>query len=305
MFWLAGILVFLAGWASQRGSSCAVAAVEELIAKRRVGRFLGFVFCAALAFTIYNIARLAGVPVTMRFEGSQFDLHVLWAGAFFGLGAWINGRCAMGTLARLCSGEAARFGTIAGFLGGAFLAAKLGMRPPLAMMVSVLEQIAPALALSAGAAAAIILARLTRAQSTPIAGHWPPVRSMSVIGLASGLLLLVEPGWPYTGVLVHLGRMEMVPRPALVFVLLCFAGGISGALVSRTFSLDRGTGKAWSMCIGGGMLMGVGATLLPGGNDRMLLVGLPLLLPNLVGAYLAMLATLMLLFAARLQLVRS
>ena len=34
--------------------------------------------------------------------------------------------------------------------------------------------------------------------------------------------------------------------------------------------------------------MGTGAVLVPGGNDAMLLVGVPLLLPNLLAAYVAM-----------------
>ena len=39
-------------------------------------------------------------------------------------------------------------------------------------------------------------------------------------------------------------------------------------------------------------IMRVGAVLVPGGNDAMLLVGLPLLLPNLLAAYASMSLTL-------------
>ncbi len=292
-------LVFMAGWASQRGSTCAVSAVEELVIDRRAGRLAGFLLCAALAFTLYALARASGIPVTMRVPGAPVSATGMMAGAAFGLGAWINGRCAMGTVARLCSGDCARAGTIGGFLAGAFLAARAGLLPQMGMIESVEAQIDPALAAGLGVALTLALVWLTLQTSKERPGEWSPARAMLVIGTISGVLLLIARGWPYTGVLVRLASGQPVAMHAALLIGTFLIGAITAALTSGNFSATRGTPGDWLRSICGGALMGFAATILPGGNDTMLVTGLPLLLPHLVSAYLTMLLALALLIIAR------
>ncbi len=286
---IAALLVFVAGWASQRGSTCAVAAVEELVNTRRAGRLTGFLFCAVLAFTVYSAARVAGVPVTMRVPGSALSAQSMVAGALFGLGARVNGRCAMGTMARLCSGELARVGTIAGFLLGACLIIRVGWHPRMGMIESVEAKLNPLAALLLGLGVAGGLGLATTRTTLKVVGEWSPLHAMFIIGLASGVLLLLARGWPYTGVLIRLAEGQMLMNGATLLLALFVTGAATAAVASRSFALVTGNSVAWAKSLGGGVLMGMAAALLPGGNDTMLLVGLPLLLPHLVAAYVVML----------------
>jgi hypothetical protein len=62
-------------------------------------------------------------------------------------------------------------------------------------------------------------------------------------------------------------------------------------MMAGNFHLRLGNARQWARAGGGGLLMGDGATLVPGGNDAMLFTGVPLLLPNLLIAYAAFAAT--------------
>lgn len=291
--WLAGILIVLAGWATQRGSTCAVAAVESLLLRRDASRLAGFALAAALAFVLFNAARLAGVPVTMRFEGRAVDGHALLGGLVFGVGAWLNGRCAMGTIARLCSGELTRIGTLLGFFVGAALVAQLSLPGQRGMMTSVIAQLLPGTGLVLGLGLALLFGWAVCRFAVPSDDRkeWSPIRTMAQIGLVSGLLLVIAPGWPYTNVLINIAAGKAVMAPALVSFGLLLLGAISAAVASRSFAFETGNVSSWSKSAIGGVFMGAGAATLPGGNDTMLLVGLPLLLPHLLVAYAAMLLT--------------
>ena len=218
-------------------------------------------------------------------------------GVIFGLGSWLNGRCAFGTIARLGSGELARLGTIGGFLVGAWAMLRGGMAPARPAIASPLAGLAPAAHLAAATAFAIglglWLVRLTPPKGRP--GEWTPLWAMALIGVVNGALLLLAQRWPYTSLLLDIAGAGPMDVPRRTIMTLVFVGGaIAGAVSSRSFVLDAGKGWQWLRAAGGGALMGFGATLVPGGNDAMLLTGLPLLLPNLILAYLAMMTTLIL-----------
>ena len=299
-------LVFTAGYAVQRGSICAVAAVDDLVEARRPERFLAFLVCGALALAVMAAAALAGVEMLDEYRGASSLILPSLGGALFGAGAWVNRTCAFGTIAKLGAGQLARSGTLAGMFAGFALAAWLGLHEPRADLTSPLAGL-PATLLLAGAtgvAAAIVLA--LRGRPTLQSGEqgWPPLLAMAVIGLVNGLLLVLAAGWPYTNLLMALavsGGMALTWRALMAVIFL--AGALAGALANGAFRPALGPATLWSRSLGGGMLMGVGAILVPGGNDTMLLVGLPLLLPNLVAAYAAMIG--MMLFLARAQRPRA
>jgi hypothetical protein len=122
---------------------------------------------------------------------------------------------------------------------------------------------------------------------------------MAVIGLGNGLLLVLARSWPYTSLLMQLARggydgLVRGATMAVIFVL----GAVAGGMV-RGFELQPGTTRDWLPALAGGTVMGIGAVLVPGGNDVMLLVGVPLLLPNLLAAYVAMSGMLIVLVALR------
>jgi uncharacterized protein len=302
---LALLLVFAAGYAVQRGSICAVAAVDAVVAERRWHRFFAFLVCAAIALAVMAAAALAGVEMLDQYRGSTAVLAPALGGALFGAGAWVNGRCAFGTIAGLGSGELARIGTLAGLFGGFAFAGTIGLQGPALELSSPLFGQPAGSVLAGAVAAAVILISLARGRADRReSASWPPLAAMIIIGLVNGVLLVIAAGWPYTNLLMDLARssgMTLAWRSAMAatFVL----GAVAGAVVGEQFRAERGTARRWARGLFGGALMGVGATLVPGGNDTMLLVGLPLLLPNLVVAYAAM--TLAMLAIAAAGRVRS
>ena len=122
---------------------------------------------------------------------------------------------------------------------------------------------------------------------------WSTLRAMLVIGAVNGGLLLMMQGWSYTSLLMALaqGRFAGLAWQAVIAVVLV-VGAVAGAIIGKTFRFEFGSRRQWSKTLCGGALMGIGASLVPGGNDRMLLVGFPMLLPNLMLAYAVMMVVL-------------
>lgn len=81
------------------------------------------------------------------------------------------------------------------------------------------------------------------------------------------------------------------------------AGMTAATVISGTFKLCASSGRQWLSAVAGGLLMGIGATLVPGGNDAMLLTGVPLLPLNLLGGNVSIAATLALALLLRQQAV--
>ena len=301
MLALVAVLVLLAGYATQRGSVCAVRATNELVLERKASRYVGFFFCAACGLLVMAMAEMLGRPVFVHYVGLPASLAAVVGGAIVGLGAYINGRCAFGTVAELGSGRLSRLATLLGFIAGTVLGdrAHMGVADLPTLASPLIASPTPAtLAIAAMATAllGIALVRLARPSPPP---EWTPLRAMAVIGLGNGLLLVLAHSWPYTSLLMQLARggvdgLARGATMAVVFVL----GAVAGGMV-RGFDLQAGQTRDWLLALAGGTVMGTGAVLVPGGNDAMLLVGVPLLLPNLLAAYVAMSGMLIALVALR------
>ena len=91
------------------------------------------------------------------------------------------------------------------------------------------------------------------------------------------MMLLVGP-WAYTDALADVARRmphDLLPRGLLMFAL--FAGAFTGGLTARRFGSTPVSLPSVARCFASGVLMGWGSLLIPGGNDGLILVGMPLL----------------------------
>jgi Sulphur transport len=131
-------------------------------------------------------------------------------------------------------------------------------------------------------------AGVLKALTTP---SWPPALAMAIIAFANiGLLILVA-NWPYTTLLVDVatGRgMANLLRALLVLIFL--AGAVIAAFTSGKFKIRNGRLGEFTLRAVGGAVMGIGAAMIPGGNDALVLVGLPLMQLPAFAAYAAMAA---------------
>ena len=114
-----------------------------------------------------------------------------------------------------------------------------------------------------------------------------------LIGLAgAGIFLLFgAPGYTSTFELVIEGAMGTKPWPVAARWLLLLAvllGMLLSTLQRGSHRLDLRPRRAWLRNVAGGALMGFGVALTPGGNDGLVLYGIPSLSPHAIPAYLAL-----------------
>lgn len=264
------------GLAIQRGGTCMVAAVEEAVSKRRWTKALALGEAAIWVSAFFAIAVLAGLPMAVP-PSFAVNIWVVIGGLLLGLGALLNGACVIGSIARLGSGNWHYLLTPAGYFLGSALHDK-------STIIRSAEGETLAAASSGWLAIAIVtpilayrswgIGKVAVYRRMPPQG-WTAHQATAVIGMAFGVLVLVAGPWTYTDALSRLAHRMTgfgVLEGALFLMLL--AGAVAGGWKRRT-------SEAWRLstataCLAGGALMGFGGSMIPGGNDNLILVGLPM-----------------------------
>jgi hypothetical protein len=245
---------------------------------------------------------------------------LLLAGAFlFGVGAAINGGCSMSTLQRLADGDLRMLAALLAFCAGALTWSL--MYPALHVARSAREPLAWETFGNSAYLLLLLLAlwgirelrRLWRTRPRGIAWWRLPLAeayrlstAAAVLGMIGGLLYGVKGAWSYTYYLrtqidsAYHGNAGPPLLHAALFAAL-FAGMLASALQRRSWQFRGASLRALLPHAGGGWLMGIGAAMVPGGNDTLMLVGLPTLSLWALAAYAALLAGI----AAALMLMRS
>jgi toxin CptA len=304
---LAALCAGVMGFAIQRGATCTVAAVDEVLTKRSVRRltslFEASLWVAGSLLVAQALQQLPNMPA-----GYALNHWTVVGGVLLGLGAFINGACVFGAIARFGSGQWAYLLTPLGFyLGCLSLPALFGM--PAHQKLPYGSPVLQAPAWVAGAFLLYVLWRLARPLWRPehIAGVaanakllerardalasrlWSPHAATIVIGITFFVMLMLVGAWAYTDVLAELAR-GMANSLAARFMLLLamLLGAVWGGWTAGRFRSTRVNAAQALKCTLGGVLMGWGSLLIPGGNDGLILVGMPLLWPYAWVAFLTM-----------------
>jgi len=144
----------------------------------------------------------------------------------------------------------------------------------------------PLFAAQTDPAAPSLLLRLRHALTMRI---WSPHAATTVIGIAFFFMLLLVGAWAYTDVLAEAARGMANNLSARGLLLLAlFLGALLGGWTAGRFRSARVSIAQLLKCFLGGLLMGWGSLLIPGGNDGLILVGMPLLWPYAWVAFLTM-----------------
>lgn len=304
------LLVFLIGFAAHRASLCTVRAVMQWLDEHKASVIISFVKAAAWASLLAGIFVLFGLPI----KGLPQTHSVWWLGMLggflFGMGAAINGGCSLSTVQQLADGDSNTLLTLFAFV--------LGVMGTLTLEHLWLSQVVRTtplwwagltptqhrwlvglLALWAARELVMLWRRRERGQ-----GVWQrlaaPRYRLSfgalLLGVSSGLLFLLEGSWTYTNylreqskTLLHEGTAPGWPRSALVLTL--FLGMLASSLHRSSFRWRWPSADArWARRGLGGILMGAGGALVPGGNDTLILVLIPNLSLQAMASYLALLA---------------
>jgi len=299
--WISLPLVFVIGIAIQRGNTCTVVAVDDIVHRRSWDRFL------SIAYTwLWVAGGLALLAVTTGFTPAAHVFPVtVWSvigGLVLGAGAVINGACTTGTIARIGSGEFAFLFTVAGFFLGCLLAPRVfgahaTTHIPSDPVSTSVNHPVPAL-IGLVLVLALTARRLISGPHESVRDFlrsaWDPRTAVLIIAILFVALVQIYAAWAYTellGDIAHGDIRESIHQLVLLGAL------IAGAVVAgRTMRGARPIGPLAPRivrCSLGGAVMGAGFSLAPGAFDALTLYGQPLLLPFawvvMVASYLSIL----------------
>jgi hypothetical protein len=279
------LLTFALGVALARVSLCAVASVQQAIAARNFSGLQRLALAASGAGVVLLL--LAGLaPGMVLLPGAApFHAGIVIGGALLGLGALVNGGCYLGSVLYLGSGNLNFLFTLAGIAAGARAAEALALLPAGGAAGA---RIAMGYAWIGGALVSALVALVLLWRARP-AARWLAL----LAGALAGLVCARHPGWSYGTVLEALahGRFSRMDWSANLSALLLFVGALTGAWLAGRFQVQRPAWKRAARCAAGGLVMGLGAALVPGGNDSLLLWAIPGLTLYGALAYLVMLGT--------------
>lgn len=290
------------GFAAHRGGTCGVVAVRLWLEQRDARLVVGFAAATGAATLVclplaWLLARGGSLP-----GSTAIGPALLLGGALLGAGAVVNGACLVGSLWRLGNGEVHLLGLPVGILAGHRIGHALGWTvvPPPSPFA--MPGAAGAALVAIGGLLMLAATRWLRnrgADSARLAGV------MLAMGAAGGLLYVAMPGWTWVDVVVGIdgagGTNTAVQRPqGAGTAAATLAGALaSGWLAGRLHLAWRGW-QAAARSVAGGALMMVGAGLIPGGNDALLLGSVPAgAVSGLVGFVVMNLAILALAYATQ------
>ncbi|MQW35758.1 YeeE/YedE thiosulfate transporter family protein [Sinorhizobium meliloti] len=284
---LLGVVAFVVGFTLNHASICTVIATRELVAERRPARSIALVECAVWAGLAYAVL---GIAPTMQ-EGWFPLSHLVPAAILFGFGTYVNGACVFGSIGHVGNGET-EFGftllsiSVVFYIESWF--ALLPDQPPISAS-------APLGAVLLALALFVLLGLRLSVSLRSRSNFWRLTYSMGAVGITSTILVALAPEYSITA---SVGTIVSIPVAGAVVLICMFAGSFASARFRRhRFKLRWPTTKGILKRSFGGILMGLGALMIPGGNDTVLLIGLPMGAWQAVLAYALFVATLAALIA--------
>lgn len=302
----ATLLAAAVGFAAHRASLCSVRAVEEALTTHRAYMLAGFFKSALWVVAVTLIVSWVFVGHAVPSSGWRLSFLSVGGGVLFGVGAALNGGCAISTLTRLGAGDGGMVVTLAGIIVGIGLYDLAAVKGLLATPVAATAFLAtpgawriPVL-VALGAWIVWELSKMARStkgvnrRQRLLAPRYRLSAAAFIMGASSGLLYVLVGVWPYTRLLSQTARHFSIGAPQAPIILwLLFTGLIGGVLLSawqgHRFRNQWRPRLRWAVYGLGGIFMGIGAAMIPGGNDVLILHAIPSLSPHAVPAFLAML----------------
>jgi uncharacterized protein len=290
---------FLMGFSVNQGSTCAVTAAKELVHQRHGTMLSGFAIAVGTAGVIcLPLSWYLGSAVHLAADSGLSWTLVLGA-VLLGVGAVVNDACLFGTLSRIGHGEVRFLALPIGLGIGFWLANRqsvLVAAPAIPNHFAVPSVSGVAVVLGFAILLAAAWFWLGRGGQTHSVRDWPLRRAMVVLGLCGALLFLFAPGWTYADAVQRAvgpaGGNAMMGAMTGVGALIAAFAALAGALVSgiraRSFVLQLPSTITTLRSLIGGVIMAFGGTLIPGGNDTLLLSSVPAATVSGTAAYAVM-----------------
>ena len=305
-------LAFVLGFAAHRASVCTVRAIAEIMSSGSGSIFLSIgksmLWAWALMIPVFALRQAAGTGLA----GWSLTGIAVLGGFLFGMGAAVNGGCAYSTMARFVDGDGKMLATIIGFAVGIFCFATLAKwgwltrpAPEPAWVGSLLAGKwariwAETLACAFLAWALYEILRLWRTRARDervieliLAPRYRLSTAALLVGLSGALLFLLHGPISYTAtfdliIQGALGTQDWPTPMRTVLLLAVMAGMLLSTLQRGTFRVDWRPQFSWLLNLSAGVLMGLGVALAPGGNDALVLDGIPILSPYAMPTFTAL-----------------
>jgi hypothetical protein len=266
------LLAFLIGWVSQRMGMCMVNATGLLL-RRRPTLFVSLVTCGLFGLLLGPLYALSGVSQPLFIPDVGY-LSLVGGGLLFGLASVLNDGCSVGTLTKLASGNFNKGFTIIGWVLGIVLWHHLNMMPEhKTLQMPTISGRQYWLTIGVVVMALLYLIR--------VHGERRLVLSSMLLGALTSALYTFEPLWTPSVFFYNLSQLFWAPgdnaltgQRVAVFAMLMI-GMLSYTLHRQTFSFLR---FQWSIAARhglAGVLMGIGASMMLGGNDSQILLVFP------------------------------
>jgi toxin CptA len=265
------------GFAIQQGGTCMVSALDQLVSQGSTKKLLALAECSLWTSALGLVVAAAGFAFVAS-PAYPLGAMTIAGGLLLGIGAWLNRACVFGSIAKIGGRDWHYLLTPPGyFLGSLGHFRLVGDYAPAQMQTPALS-LAPLLgALVLASLLASLLAWHRSGRS--FAALWDYRHATIAIGLAFVMLTVLAGPWTYTE---GLGRVSHGYGTPTWHEAALFAALLGGAILGgrRRASPGRIAPRRALLCLAGGALMGFGGSLVPGGNDNLILVGLPGLQPH-------------------------
>ncbi|KAF2406317.1 YeeE/YedE thiosulfate transporter family protein [Pseudomonas antarctica] len=291
---LVAALAFTVGFIVNRSGTCLVSAAHEVLYKRRAWRVGGLALAAMASSGLLLPLSWISSPTLVLAPVFSVELTLIIGAVLFGIGALVNDACLLGSLGRIGNGEV-RLIVLPVGLGAGFLltdGTRVGQRVE---YPSVLSEPTP---LSVATYCLIAWGFIGLLAAFMSAERYLGVRPgsgrrMVMIGAVAGLLFAIEPSWTLASLV---GGMVTgsVGTVACIAALATLAGSVMSAQRFGTFKFEFPTAWSAARTLAAGGFMGAGSTLIPGGNDSLLLQSLPGASPSAFLALIVMMTAILL-----------
>lgn len=239
---------------------------------------------AKMALWVLGVTLLADWILPVDFvpaSARQISMLTIGGGILFGVGATVNGGCAFSTLTRLGGGNVGMVASLAGFLVGAGahgVVTAVGLTPALVETTAALSTVGPWRGLLTTVLSLWMVWELIRLCRSANPENWRQrlfpeqyrlLTAAVLMGLSHAVIYALIGLWPYTQLFGQVARRAMVgtpPRPSalwFLFAALIIGIGLS-AWQGRRFILQWRPDPKWAAYGAGGVLMGLGAAMIPG-----------------------------------------
>jgi len=302
-------LAFILGFVANRTTLCAVKAVDEILFQRHAKVMVSFGKIILWAYGTSIILELTFGIVPTQTIKYNLNLQALLGGLILGTGAVLNGGCALHTLIRLGRGDLGMLISITGISASVFLLSSIQSIIPTISITSTISSFSVAapykliLSIIVMVWMAVEFFRLfqrykiSQWRTRLLAECYQLSTASAILGICNGVLFAVVGTWSYTYTLItsvaalssQTSHTNAVPVLLWGLTLTLLVGIAVSSFIKGKLSIIFKPQINWLRYFIGGMLMGLGALLIPGGNDVLLLSGIPGGSPHAIPAYLCML----------------